>query len=223
MAPGVSPRPFLQGSLVSPRPFLRERGRGEGLTQSLAKLTIPYLFAETQRTRRWKQRLSVAFGEQSIRKELHVGLSWQGDPKFPADRSRSIPIDYFEPLLKAPHVRFVSLQRGLGSEQLQTEPFRSRIVSFGEELDGVGGAFLDSIAVMRNLDLVVTSDTAIAHLAGACGVPVWIALSRVPDWRWNLEGSHSVWYPNAKLFRQSELGNWKPVFDMMASELSSYS
>lgn len=181
--------------------------------------TRPYLFPEMQRVRKWKQRLSTAFSEPPAEGRLRIGLSWQGDPKFPADRSRSVPLKFFEPLLQVSHARYVSLQRGFGSEQLEAEPFRSRVVSFGDELDAEGGAFLDSIAVMRNLDLVITSDTAIAHLAGACGVPVWIALSRVPDWRWNRDGSHSVWYSNARLFRQTEVGNWQSVFDEMAQAL----
>ena len=85
-------------------------------------------------------------------------------------------------------------------------------MDFGEELDGASGPFMDTAAIMMNLDLVVTSDTATAHLAGALGVRVWIGLSLVPDWRWLLGRTDSPWYPSARLFRQTRLGDWPAVF-----------
>ena len=93
------------------------------------------------------------------------------------------------------------------------------IVDFGKDLDASGGAFMDTAAIMRHLDLVITSDTAIAHLAGGLGAQVWLALQRVPDWRWLLTGDTSPWYPTMRLFRQTRAGDWAEVFARIAAEL----
>src|SRR5258707_5958332 len=94
------------------------------------------------------------------------------------------------------------------------------VETLGAEFDQGPDAFVDTAAVIANLDLVVTSDTSIAHLAGALGRPVWIALKQVPDWRWMLDREDSPWYPTARLFRQSQRGEWGEVFDRMTAELS---
>jgi hypothetical protein len=117
-------------------------------------------------------------------------------------------------------VKLFSLQKGFGIEQLQDLGEQSPIVDLATDADQAVGAFMDTAAIMANLDLVVTSDTAIAHLAGALGVPVWLALSKIPDWRWMLSGEESPWYPSMRLFRQATAGDWKTVFERMANELS---
>ncbi len=180
---------------------------------------FPYLFPEIHRVQFWKRRLSreQPFGNKP---RMRVGISWQGYPKFPADRLRSIPLFFFEPLFGLNDIQFVSLQQNFGTEQLDDFRSKSNLVDIGEELDREGGAFLDSIALMRQLDLVITSDTAIAHLAGAAGCKTWLGLSTVPDWRWNLTGNRSVWYPSIELFRQTESGNWASVFDVMRQRLT---
>jgi ADP-heptose:LPS heptosyltransferase len=94
------------------------------------------------------------------------------------------------------------------------------VVDLGQQLDEAHGAFMDTAAVMRNLDLVITSDSAAAHLAGAMGVPVWIALSFAADWRWLEERADSPWYPSARLFRQSVPGQWGDVFQNLADALA---
>jgi ADP-heptose:LPS heptosyltransferase len=116
-------------------------------------------------------------------------------------------------------VRFFSLQKGHGSEQLAAASQRMEIENLAMELDLTSGAFMDTAAVMQCLDLVITSDTAIAHLAGALGVPTWLALANHPDWRWFLELDHSPWYPSMRLFRQPRPGDWGDVFARMAEEL----
>ena len=95
-----------------------------------------------------------------------------------------------------------------------------QIKSLGSKMDIEGQSFVDTAAVMMNLDLVVTTDTAIAHLAGALGVPVWVALQETPNWRWLLAREDSPWYPTMRLFRQQKLGQWSPVFRRMAEELA---
>ena len=116
--------------------------------------------------------------------------------------------------------RLISLQKGSGSEQLADLAGELSITDFGESLDACG-AFMDTAAIMKNVDLVITSDTATAHLAGAMGVNVWVAIQFLPDWRWLLEREDSPWYPTMRLFRQPRLNDWPPVFDRMAAEVGS--
>jgi ADP-heptose:LPS heptosyltransferase len=96
-----------------------------------------------------------------------------------------------------------------------------RVEVLGEEFDAGPQAFLDSAAVMAHLDLIITCDTALAHLAGALGRPTWIAIKRVPDWRWLLDRADCPWYPSVRLFRQTQRGDWGAVFDTMQAELAS--
>src|SRR5204862_5220217 len=111
----------------------------------------------------------------------------------------------------------VSLQKVDGRDNLASASLP--IVDPGSDFDTVHGAFMDSAAIMKNLDLVITSDTSIPHLAGALGVPVWLALPHVPDWRWLLYRSDSPWYPTMRLFRQKTSGDWNGVFDEIRAEL----
>jgi ADP-heptose:LPS heptosyltransferase len=89
------------------------------------------------------------------------------------------------------------------------------VLDWSRELDESAGAFMDTAAIMKSLDLVITSDNAVAHLAGALGVPVWVALPKVPDWRWLLDRPDSPWYPTMRLFRQQQAGEWRSVFEAM--------
>jgi hypothetical protein len=113
----------------------------------------------------------------------------------------------------------VSLQKCFGVEQLESLPAEVQIDDLGSRLDVTSGAFMDTAAVLMSLDLVITSDTALAHLAGALGVPVWVALSTTPDWRWLLHGDTTPWYPTMRLFRQRTAGDWGEVFEQIAGEL----
>ena len=180
------------------------------LHTSLATIpaNVPYLFADPGRIERWQHRLSGISG-------FKIGIAWQGNPAHPLDWVRSFPLACFEPLAEIPGVCLISLQKGSGSDQLAAEADRFAVTNLGPDLDE-SGAFVDTAAVMKNLDLVITSDTAIAHLAGALGVPVWVALRLVPDWRWLFDRQDSPWYPTMRLFRQTVRGNWPPVFESMA-------
>ncbi|QDV55047.1 tetratricopeptide repeat protein [Rosistilla oblonga] len=140
-----------------------------------------------------------------------VGICWQGNPQHQADIFRSIPLQAFEPLASIPDVQLVCLQHGFGIQQLDQVDFADQIVRLPANLDQSSGAFMDTAAIMKGLDLVVTSDTSVAHLAGALGVPVWVGLPKVPDWRWLLQGDSSPWYPSMRLFRQPEMKNWAAV------------
>jgi tetratricopeptide (TPR) repeat protein len=174
--------------------------------------TIPYVFADPQLVAAWQQRLARWDG-------FKVGIVWQGSPQFSGDRQRSIPLANYSPLAKVRGVRLVNLQKGPGLEQLSDFAESSPIVDFSDEVDTLAGAFMDTAAIMKNLDLVITSDTATAHLAGALGVNVWLALQRVPECRWMLEREDSPWYPTMRLFRQTRFGDWPDVFERIAGEL----
>ena len=116
-------------------------------------------------------------------------------------------------------MELISLQTGPGSEQVNEADGHFPLIDLGSRFDPA--SFRDVAAVVQNLDLVVTVDTAIAHLAGALGVRVWVALPFAPDFRWLLDREDSPWYPTMRLFRQAERGNWKPVFQRMTAELRS--
>jgi hypothetical protein len=153
--------------------------------------------------------------------DFKVGIAWQGSTTFAGDRMRSAPLRHFEPLARVEGVRLFGLQKGPGREQIRAVARRFRLIDLGGELDEIAGAFLDTAAVMMSLDLVVTTDTSVAHLAGALGVPVWVALSIGPDWRWLLGREDSPWYPSMRLFRQAHLHEWDEVFERMAGELGT--
>ena len=148
---------------------------------------------------------------------LLVGVSWQGNPDHLGDRYRSFPLKCFEALARVQGVRLFSLQKGFGTEQLTEVNDLFPVVDLGSQFRD----FMDMAAVMMNLDLVVTVDSAPAHLAGALGIPVWVALPLVPDWRWLLNRADSPWYPTMRLFRQTTWGDWNSVFERMAKALSA--
>jgi hypothetical protein len=125
----------------------------------------------------------------------------------------------FAPLAAIANVRLISLQKNAGSEQLQGADPALRVETLGADFDAGPDAFLDTAAVMQSMDLIVTSDTAIAHLGGALGRPTWVALKAFPEWRWQLEGAQSPWYPSMRLFRQAAPDDWPGVFAAMAAAL----
>lgn len=172
---------------------------------------VPYLCAEPERVEIWRQRL----GNHGFR----IGIAWQGNRKSEVDAGRSFPLRHFEVLAKIPGVRLISLQKNDGAEQLLELPTGMRIETLGDDFDPLPDAFVDTAAVMESLDLVISSDTAIAHLAGALGRPAWVALKYFPDWRWLLDRPDSPWYPTMRLFRQPAPDDWPAVFAAMESQL----
>ena len=173
---------------------------------------VPYLSAAPALEAAWRARLG-ADGR------LAVGICWQGNPDYRADARRSIAVERFVPLARRDGLRLISLQKGFGEDQLAKLANGTGIESLGPDFDAGTGAFMDTAAVMKNLDLVICSDTAVAHLAGALGVEVWLLLAAVPDWRWGTEGCTSPWYPNMRLFRQTDPGDWDGVFRHVDREL----
>ena len=179
-----------------------------GTTLANVPARVPYLSADPALVARWRVEMGQLGG-------FKVGIAWQGNPQHRKDRHRSFRLDQFEPLTRLDGVRLVSLQKGFGTEQIGEIADRFAVLDLGNRLDD----FMDSAAVLSNLDLVVTPDTSVAHLAGALGVPVWVALPFAPDWRWSLDRQDSPWYPTLRSFRQREWGDWNEVFERITREL----
>jgi tetratricopeptide (TPR) repeat protein len=173
---------------------------------------VPYLKADPALVEPWRRRLGSLDG-------FKVGIAWQGNPHHKWDRWRSVPLAMFAPMADVPGVHLVSLQQGPGSEQLKRLKGRFDVLDLGEELGAAPGAWPNVAAAMSCVDLVVSVDTATAHLAGALGASVWVPLATLVDWRWLLGRDDSPWYPTMRLFRQKQLGDWEPVFARMAAEL----
>ncbi|QCO01002.1 tetratricopeptide repeat protein [Azospirillum argentinense] len=174
---------------------------------------VPYLRADPQRAAAWSERL--ADGQLTGGQGLRVGLVWAGNPRFPGDALRSPRLAGLRPVLDVPGVRFFGLQKGPGREDLERVPTPSAFTDLGPDI----ADFADTAAVMANLDLVISSCTGPAHLAGALGVPVWVVLPLSPDWRWLLGREDSPWYPTARLFRQTRVGDWTEVAGRVADAL----
>ena len=182
-----------------------------GTTLADLPAAVPYLSADPRRVARWRERI----GTEGFR----IGIAWQGS-RNRIDVGRSVPLEMFARLAAIPGVRLISLQKGDRPGQLQPGSPDLPLEALGDDFDLGPQAFLDSAAVMSHLDLVITGDTALAHLAGALGRPTWVALKHVPDWRWLLDRTDSPWYPSMRLFRQSRRGDWEGVFAALHRELT---
>lgn len=169
---------------------------------------VPYLRPDPERVERWRDRLVGPEG-------LRVGLVWAGNPNFKHDRLRSPRLSGLRRVLDVPGVRFFGLQKGPGRADLTGSDLPAAFTDLGPEIRD----FADTAAIMAGLDLVISSCTGPAHLAGALGVPLWIALPFSPDWRWMLGRDDSPWYPSARLFRQHRPGRWDDVAERMALAL----
>jgi tetratricopeptide (TPR) repeat protein len=173
---------------------------------------VPYLHAAAEEAGRWRQLLA---GHANT---VKVGLAWAGSPVHKNDRNRSMNLATLAPLWQVPGIRFFSLQKGEPATQVSSLPQGIEIVDLTQELKD----FADTAALIANLDLVIAVDTAVAHLAGAMGKPVWTLLPFVADWRWLLEREDSPWYPSMRLFRQPSRGDWDSVVKQGANELSHW-
>jgi tetratricopeptide (TPR) repeat protein len=173
---------------------------------------VPYLSPDPSLVEAWRDEINALPG-------FKIGIAWKGSAQNRTDRGRSLPLQLFESLARVPGVTLLSLQKGQGSEQIAQVADRFQVIDFGERLDAAAGPFMDTAAIMQHLDLVITCDSSLAHLAGALGVPVWIALMLTPDWRWLTDRDDSPWYPTARLFRQTQVADWPGVFDRMSAAL----
>jgi tetratricopeptide (TPR) repeat protein len=182
-----------------------------GTTLESMPSDCPYLEADPDLCEKWSERFK---GEN----DLKVGIAWQGNPDFKQDKFRSIPLKHFQSLMEIPNTKFFSLQKGFGTEQIKELPDPSLLTVF-EGVDTDEGAFMDTAAILKQLDLFITSDSAIAHLAGALGIKTWLLLPFAPDWRWLLQGEKTGWYPSVRLFRQTKFAHWDEIFQTIHVEL----
>jgi tetratricopeptide (TPR) repeat protein len=201
-----------------------------GTTQSTVPNQVPYLPTEPVVVERWRQALGAAIGSDlpAVRDErgalangrrdrpVLVGVAWQGSPQNPMDRFRSFPLAELASVADVPGVRLVCVQAVDGLEQIPALNGRFPIIELPSKRPR---DFLDTAALISLLDLVITPDTAVAHLAGGLGIPVWLALSTVGEWRWMLGREDSPWYPTMRIFRQARFGEWDTVFRRMADVL----
>jgi tetratricopeptide (TPR) repeat protein len=179
-----------------------------GTTLNTIPAEIPYLRASETKRAAWRERLAPLPGKR-------VGICWSGHRIHRNDHARSIPFATFVEGLDAPDVSFVSLQRELRDTDEAQLRARPNIADWMNEV----ADFADTAALIAELDLVVTVDTSVAHVAGALGKPVWILIASAPDWRWLRNRADSPWYPTARLFRQPTLGDWRSVVDNVRSAL----
>jgi tetratricopeptide (TPR) repeat protein len=195
-------------------------------------LSLPALFGTTIETVPWPGAYLGADRKRALERQLQtpyvraidqfkirplrVGLAWAGNPGYKADRQRSIKLDALLPLLRSPGINWISLQKGPGADQLSTMAGRVFVWnSASGDRD-----LAETAALLATLDLVITTDTCIAHLAGAMGKPVWILLPHLADWRWMQQTETTPWYPSARLLRQCEPGNWAGLVKRVAHALS---
>jgi tetratricopeptide (TPR) repeat protein len=168
---------------------------------------VPYIHAEPEKVAYWQRKLPQT--------HLNVGITWAGSPAHRKDRTRSCFVQHFGPLAYLAGVRLFALQKGPAARQLQDIPEQTHILNLADECED----FADTAAVIQNLDLVISVDTAVLHLAAAMAKPVWALLPYVPDWRWMLHRRDSPWYPTMRLFRQPRPGDWSGVFCAVREQL----
>jgi tetratricopeptide (TPR) repeat protein len=169
---------------------------------------VPYLTVNAEQVAAWRSRIGA--------ERFNVGLCWAGRPTHPNDRNRSIALSAFAPLARVPGVTFYSLQKGAAAQQLRQPPAGMELIDCSSDLHD----FADTAALMMNLDLLISVDTAPVHVAGALGQEVWTLLPFAPDWRWLRAREDSPWYPTMRLFRQPRLGDLAAVMERVAEALA---
>ncbi|MDP9173887.1 MAG: tetratricopeptide repeat protein [Planctomycetota bacterium] len=179
-----------------------------GTTVETIPASVPYLAAKPQDREKWKDRLSTVNG-------LKVGLAWAGNPLHENDRNRTIPFAALAPLASVAGISLISLQ--VGNHQKNTSGILPKLIDWTNELHD----FADTAGLVANLDLVISADTSVAHLAGAMAKPVWMLIPFAPDWRWFLDREDSPWYPTMKIFRQTKPGDWTSPVERLKQSLEN--
>jgi hypothetical protein len=228
IASSVEVRPLLQQIAPAARQFVRWEDapdyaaycplsglpRLAGTRIDSVPVPIPYLRADPGRTAQWAERLDGLI-PRGLRR---VGVIWAGRPTHNNDRNRSALLADFRPLASVSGVALLALQKGPKTDQAGAYYGRAPLINIGAEIED----YDDTMAILENLDLLVTVDTSVAHLAGAMGRPVWIMLPRAPDWRWLLDRADTPWYPTLRLFRQTTVRRWDDVAQAIAAGLATH-
>jgi hypothetical protein len=183
-----------------------------GTTVETTPARVPYLHADEQRVARWREKIGQGDG-------LRVGIAWAGAAGYGNDQRRSLTLSSFAPLAQIEGIRWYSLQKGDAAKQAEHPRQGMHLFDFTSDLND----FADTAALIANLDLLICVDTAVAHLGGALGKPVWTMLPFCPDWRWMLGREDSPWYPTMRLFRQPTRGDWLSVMQRIRGELQNHS
>ncbi|MFZ5571688.1 MAG: tetratricopeptide repeat protein [Thermodesulfobacteriota bacterium] len=178
-----------------------------GTTPETIPSVFPYLTAPREKMAIWDARIPKA--------GINIGIAWSGNPAYPGNRERSCPLRCFEPIADIPSVRLYSLQKGRAAEELHTLPSGMQLTDLGPDLND----FADTAAAVMHLDLIVSVDTAIVHLAGALNKPVWTLRYHIPYWVWGLRGNRTPWYPSMRIFRQQRPGDWEELFQRVTDGL----
>jgi hypothetical protein len=168
---------------------------------------VPYLKVSRNAVEKWFLKLST--------EKLKVGIAWAGNPTFVYDHDRSILLKNIIPITRIPGAKYFSLQKDLRHGDDKILNSTPQIVRLDKQIDD----FHDTAAIITSLDLVISSDTSIVNLAGALGRPVWVLLPFICDWRWLLGRDNTPWYPTARLFRQTKIGDWATVLDDVCTAL----
>lgn len=180
---------------------------------------VPYLYADQKLVQSWKEKMN--------KNTFNIGICWQGNSNYSthflrtAVAAKSIKLHQFIPLLTMPNITVYNLQKTTGEEQVQDIQQYDSFISFDSSFDQLNGRFMDTAAVIKNLDLMITVDTSIAHLAGGLGVTTWVLLPEPADWRWMIGRTDTPWYPTMKLFRQPRSGDWSSVLETIINNLEN--
>jgi ADP-heptose:LPS heptosyltransferase len=169
--------------------------------------SVPYLFAEPEKIEYWRKKITAP--------DFKVGIVWAGSPTHGHDRYRSCPLKYFAPLSQIDGVQLYGLQKGDAAGQMDQQAETIQIVNISKDF----ADFTDTAAAIENMDLVISVDTSVLHLAAAMGKQVWALLAYSPEWRWMLDRKNSPWYPTMRLFRQKKLKDWQGLFKQVTEEL----
>ena len=170
----------------------------------------PYLKADKDLIKKWREKIDI--------NKFNIGIAWQGNKDAAVDEGRSFSLDLFNKISQIKNIQLISLQKNDGIEQLNEFKKNFNILDFGDDLDRFG-SFQDTAAIIKNVDLVISPDTSINHLASALGAKVFLLLQKVPYWFWQLDTEKSPWYKNIKIFRQTISNDWTDVFDRVKEEL----
>ena len=187
-----------------------------GVRPDRCLINEPYLKTCEELKEKWNKALSTE-------KRPVIGINWQGNPRTEklGLPGRSIPLDEFSTIASLANIRLLSLQKGFGSEQMSFCSFDQCFVKCQDQINETWD-FLETAAIIENCDLIITTDTSTAHLAGAIGKSTWLLLHKAPDWRWGLNREETFWYPSMRIFRQREAGSWNEVLDRVGAALKTH-
>lgn len=178
-----------------------------GITAESRTFDAAYVVSLPEKTTYWNGRLP--------KDGLKVGLVWAGRPEHANDKNRSCPLDAFKPLFELGSIHFIGLQKGPAAQHIDHTGIAPNFINLGAELQN----FADTAGLLDNLDMLISVDTSVAHLAGAMGRPVWLMVPHIPDWRWGLHCTATPWYPTMTLYRQNRPKDWETVIGSMRCRL----